>query len=131
MITIYNNVIPVKGYKALTTYSIIWVRGKNKISEITRNHEKIHMIQQYEVLVLSGIIGISLVFSVDLHWGYVFISPLVYFILYTLNFLVNCLFKGEESPYRRICFEREAYKNQGNMEYCKRRFFKFSFLKYL
>ena len=50
MKVIYNKIIPFKGYKAITIWPFIFAR--KKLSEIDINHEKIHLAQQLELLII-------------------------------------------------------------------------------
>src|SRR4051812_5532799 len=62
------------------------------------NHEKIHFKQQQELLILP------------------------FYILYLLHYLINRLkYKGHHQAYLNICFEREAYANDRDLEYLNRR----------
>ena len=50
MKVIYNNIIPFKGYKAITLWPFIFAR--KPLNEIDINHEEIHGKQQLELLVI-------------------------------------------------------------------------------
>lgn len=70
------------------------------------NHEKIHLRQQLELLVLP------------------------FFFIYIVEFLIRLLqFRSWKLAYRNISFEREAYGNEKDLDYLKTRplwnFFKF------
>lgn len=47
---IYNNIIPFKGYKAITIWPFIFAR--KQLNDIDINHEKIHGRQQLELLII-------------------------------------------------------------------------------
>ena len=71
------------------------------------NHERIHLKQQFELLIIP------------------------FFIWYGLEFLVRLLqYRNRRDAYLNISFEREAYQNEFDLEYLKKRHF-WSFLKYL
>ncbi len=71
------------------------------------NHEKIHLKQQLELLIIP------------------------FYLIYTIEFLVRLFqYKKRNLAYRNISFEREAYTNEFNLGYLKRRPF-WRFLKYL
>jgi beta-lactamase regulating signal transducer with metallopeptidase domain len=71
------------------------------------NHESIHLKQQAEL-------------------GIIF-----FYIWYFLEFCIRTVLIGNtDVAYRRICFEKEAYVNEDNLEYIKTRKF-WSFLKYI
>ena len=71
------------------------------------NHEKIHLRQQLEMLILP------------------------FFIWYFLEYLVRLVqYKNKDLAYRNISFEREAYANETDLDYLKNRSF-FRFLNYI
>ena len=98
---IYNNIIPVKDFTALALYPFIFVRSsyKGKLSTVIVNHETIHLRQQTEMLVIFFLIWYSLEYVI--RW-----------ICYGFN---------HGKAYKNISFEREAYKNQSNMDYPRTR----------
>ncbi|MCK8521447.1 hypothetical protein M0D21_07705 [Aquimarina sp. D1M17] len=71
------------------------------------NHERIHLRQQAELLVLP--------------------FYLIYLIEYVLRLII---YRNSQQAYRNISFEREAYENEENLEYLKKRR-PWSFIKYL
>lgn len=97
-----------KGFSGITVFPFVFVRdkfwaGNNRFV----NHEKIHIRQQSELLIL------------------------LFFIWYFVEFLIRWIqFKNKKQAYRNISFEREAYVNEQNRDYMKNRRF-FSFIKYL
>ena len=62
------------------------------------NHEKIHLKQQLELLIIP------------------------FYILYLLHYLFNLLrYFNHDKAYRNIIFEREAYQNDKNLSYLNNR----------
>lgn len=62
------------------------------------NHEKIHLRQQLELLVLP------------------------FYILYLANYLINLfIYKNHQKAYRNIIFEKEAFENEKRNDYLKSR----------
>jgi hypothetical protein len=107
MILVSKFLVP-KGYFGLTFFPFVFLKFKSlKGSKILINHEKIHLRQQMELLVLPFYI-----------W---------YFLEYLIRF-IDC--KNHRLAYRNISFEREAYVNEKDLNYIKSRSF-FSFLKYM
>lgn len=112
---IYNNIIPFKGYCAITIFNTIFARKKyeaNGISKRTINHEKIHMAQSRD-------------------FGIGFCGYFIFYILYLLEWILklpSALFGY--SPYSSIGFEQEAYNNQDDYEYLDNRK-RFTWIKYL
>lgn len=71
------------------------------------NHERIHLRQQVELLVVP------------------------FYIAYLLNYLLNLIiYRNHDLAYRNIIFEREAYANEENLDYLKQRPW-YSWFKYL
>ena len=52
MVIIKNNIIPFKGFKAITLWPFIFVRKNCSFNETDLNHENIHGKQQLELLVI-------------------------------------------------------------------------------
>lgn len=78
-----------------------------KENQVLINHEKIHLRQQLELLVIP------------------------FYIVYGIEFLIRLiLYKNWHKAYKNISFEREAYTNEFNLYYLKGRPF-WAFLKYL
>ena len=103
---IHNKWIPFgRGMYAINLFGIIFT--KQHLTRIDVNHEYIHTLQQRELL-------------------FVF-----FYLLYVTEWIVRViqtrsLIKG----YLRICFEREAYENQRQLDYRETRKF-FAWRKYL
>ena len=107
MLLVFKYLVP-KGYTAITIYPFIVLKHKRQKDDmILINHEKIHIRQQLELLVLP------------------------FFIWYGIEFLIRLVqFKNWSRAYRNISFEREAYENEKDLDYLKRRPF-WQFLKYV
>ncbi len=77
---------------------IIVSTQKEKQDKILINHEKIHLRQQWEMLILP------------------------FFVWYITEYIINRI-KGMENraAYRAISFEREAKENEQNQDYLKYR----------
>ncbi|HEX8016463.1 MAG TPA: hypothetical protein VF465_14635 [Flavobacterium sp.] len=97
-----------KGYRGMAVYPFILIKYyKDQVNVIFLNHEKIHLRQQLEMLILP------------------------FFIWYILEFFIRFIqYKNRDLAYRNISFEREAYENETNLTYLKKRSF-FQFLKYI
>lgn len=77
-----------------------------KLNKAIINHEKIHLRQQLELLLIP------------------------FYILYLLNYLLNLIYyRQHHKAYLNIVFEREAYVNERNLTYLKTRRF-WSWLRY-
>lgn len=106
-IIVFKYLLP-KGYRAITLFPFIFLlRKEDKRNAILVNHERIHIRQQLELLVLP------------------------FFIWYAFEFLIRLLqYKNRREAYRNISFEREAYKNEKDLDYLKQRSF-WRFLKFV
>lgn len=104
---IYSKYLFVSRFNALTIWPFIILKYKKlKDDKTIINHEKIHLRQQIEML-----------------W-------FLYFIWYLLEFSINLVkYKDFMCAYYHISFEKEAYGNEKNLTYLRKRKF-WSFLKY-
>lgn len=103
MMVIYNNILPVKGFKCINLFGVLFVRKGLKMTDVD-NHEAIHTKQMKEML-------------------YVF-----FYLWYVIEWIVRLFKRG--NAYRNISFEREAYSNQCYLKYNKERK-RFAWLEYL
>lgn len=108
MFVIVSRYLIPKGFRGLTLFPFIIVSGIDlKWDAVMINHEKIHIRQQLELLILP------------------------FFIWYGIEFLVKYfIYKDKNTAYRNISFEREAYANEKDLSYLKPRSF-WKFLNYL
>jgi hypothetical protein len=97
-----------KGYRGLTAFPFVFVKYRTDVTNaVFLNHEKIHIRQQLEMLILP------------------------FFIWYFLEYLLRLIqYRKTNLAYRNISFEREAYANESDFEYLNKRPF-FRFLNYL
>jgi len=108
MILIASKYLVPKGYIGITLYPFIIVRERRLINHpVLLNHERIHLRQQAELLILP------------------------FYIWYVTEYFVRLLrYKDKKKAYRNISFEREAYANEKNIGYLGQRSF-WEFLKYI
>ncbi len=97
-------IVSIKGLwvGGITLFPFIFI--STKLSEARKsvliNHERIHIRQQIELLVIP------------------------FYIIYLFNYLINLIkYKGHKLAYRNIIFEKEAFLNEGNPYYLKKRRF--------
>ena len=98
MILVCRYIIP-KGYCGITIFPFIFLteEGLKKDAELL-NHERIHLRQQLELLIV------------------------IFYIWYVVEFLIRLLYCGNwERAYRSVSFEREAYTYEFNLSYMKKR----------
>ena len=108
MILLVTKYLIPRGYSGLTVFPFIFIKTKeDRNNLVLMQHEKIHIRQQIEMGILF------------------------FFIWYFLEFIFRLfIFRNVRKAYRNICFEREAYANEKNLNYLKKRSF-WKFLKYL
>ncbi len=108
MFLIVTKYLIPKGYRGMTVYPFVLLRDRNdKENLVFLNHERIHLRQQLELLVLP------------------------FFVLYGIDFLVKLArYRDKKSAYRNVVFEREAYTNEKDLDYLRSRSF-WNFLRFL
>ena len=108
MILIVFKYLTPRGFRGLTFYPFVIISDSNdKHNKVFLNHEKIHIRQQLELLVVP------------------------FYVWYLLEYLFRLIqYKNKFIAYKNISFEREAYKNEKNLDYLKSRFF-WRFLKFI
>ena len=91
--------LPGQAYKAMALWPFIFVKEQKLMGDkIVMNHEKIHLAQQLELLVLP-----------------------FYFFYFSEYVFYRLTKKDHDKAYRNISFEREAYKFDNDLEYLKKR----------
>lgn len=107
MIIVSKHLVP-SGYTGMAIYPFIIVKSQDlKRNKALINHERIHLMQQLELLIFP------------------------FFVWYLLEFLYRYIKEGNwHTAYRNISFEREAYDNEEHLGYLKKRQV-WNFLKYL
>ena len=95
---IRNNFIPLRGFKAINLFGVLFVRGNASIGPADINYEEIHTAQMREMLYVP------------------------FYLWYVVEWLVRLVqFRDFKKAYRNISFEREAYANERGMGYLGRR----------
>lgn len=107
MIFISKWIVP-KGFVGITLYPFIFLRFKDLKGDSTLiNHEKIHLKQQSELLIIF------------------------FYLFYFFEWFVKLFkYRNRYIAYRNISFEREAYQNECNLAYLETRKF-WAFINYL
>ncbi|SFB89677.1 hypothetical protein SAMN04487907_1011083 [Zunongwangia mangrovi] len=102
-----NKHILGKNFIAVTIWPVIFVKDADYMQdEMLLNHEKIHLRQQLELLVVF------------------------FYIFYAAEFIFRWIkYKNAMTAYRNISFEVEAYAHEKDEDYLRSRK-AFSFLKY-
>ncbi|WP_312075798.1 hypothetical protein [Chryseobacterium sp.] len=108
MIIVCQNFLKNTKINGITLYPFIFIKNpEDKTNAVLINHEKIHLRQQLELLVIF--------------------FYLAYIIEYYFWFFK---LKNPHKAYRRISFEMEAYTNEANLNYLKKRKF-WAFRKFI
>ena len=108
MIVLVNKFILARGFNGVSIWPFIILKNKQcKDDPVLINHEKIHLKQQAELLLVG------------------------FYLWYLIEYLIRILqYKNKTLAYRNISFEREAYKNELDMSYLATRSI-WGFLDYL
>jgi hypothetical protein len=96
------------GYRGMAIFPFVLMKyDVDKRNKIFINHERIHLKQQLELLIIP------------------------FFIWYFLEYLARLIqYRNKELAYRNISFEREAYAKEADLNYLRNRSF-FQFLQYI
>lgn len=107
MVFVSKYIVP-KGFRGITLYPFIFLRSTHDmLNKRLVYHERIHLRQQLELLVIP------------------------FYVLYILEWLVRlCYYRNRHKAYVNLSFEREAYCNEHDFTYLKNRKW-FSFIHYL
>lgn len=108
MILVIRKLFGKSNIVGITLFPFIILKSKlDKKNYILINHERIHLKQQLELLVV------------------------LFYLWYIMEFFIRWYqYKDRHRAYIEICFEREAYSNEKDMQYIKNRKH-YAFLRYL
>jgi hypothetical protein len=108
MFVVVTKYLIPNGFAGMALFPFIFLKEKKHMHNASMIlHEKIHLRQQAELLILP------------------------FFIWYGLEFLVRLLqHKNKNLAYRNISFEREAYANESTTGFLEQRSF-WNFIKYM
>ncbi|TRZ43095.1 hypothetical protein [Robertkochia solimangrovi] len=106
MILIFRYIFPYH-YVGLTIWPLIILREASlRDDKVLINHERIHLRQQVELLIIP------------------------FYLIYFMEYIFGLLkYRSSILAYRNISFEKEAYANEYDLEYLEKRNF-WTFLKY-
>ncbi|WP_028121862.1 hypothetical protein [Epilithonimonas tenax] len=99
MIIVCQRLLKNTKISGITLFPFIFLKKKEyRQNKVLINHERIHLRQQLELLVIP------------------------FYIWYLSEYYINYLkYKNSDLAYRNISFEREAYENDQNLNYLKKR----------
>lgn len=97
-----------RGFVGMALFPFVFVRHHAlKLDKVFVNHERIHLKQQLELLIIP------------------------FFLWYVVEFLIRYVHhKSWHHAYHNLSFEREAYQNEDDLEYLKKRRI-WNFMKYV
>lgn len=127
MIIVRNNILPIKGFKAMALWPFTFVRKNAIFGKVAENHENIHGAQQLEMLVVGAILA-GILAIIGCGWWSLFALPL-FFYWYGIEWAIRKLFTKQDA-YKSLAHEREAYDNEENLHYLDERKL-FAWVKYL
>lgn len=108
MIIVCQRLLKNTKINGITLFPFIFLRkNRDKCNKILVNHEKIHLRQQIELLVI---------------FFYIWYVAEYYYWYFKL--------KNKDLAYRKICFEQEAYTMEYDFNYLKKRKF-WNFIKFI
>jgi len=107
MIVVISSFLLRKGFNGITLWPFVILRHKTLRADVVLvNHERIHLRQQLELLIIF------------------------FYCWYLAEYVVRLFqYKDRRTAYRNISFEREAYAHEKDLDYLKKRPF-WKFLKY-
>lgn len=132
MINVENKYIPFGRFKRIAIWPFVFVKKGSAMTKININHEKIHLRQQLEMMIFGVFIGLILTITLGFNYWYILMIFSLFFAVYLINWiweLIKILFEDKKA-YRDLWFEKEAYFNQDDIEYLKKRNH-FAWLKYI
>jgi len=105
---LFSKYLVPRGYTGITIFPFVFLKSKTlKHDKVLINHEKIHLRQQLELLIIP------------------------FYVFYVIEFIVRLIqYKKWYTAYRNISFERESYRNENDLDYLELRPF-WRFIKYL
>ena len=108
MILIVFKYFTPRGFRGITFFPFVILTNRNDAMDtVCINHERIHLRQQLELLILP------------------------FYVWYGIEFLIRLLIlRNKNKAYKGISFEREAYENEKDLNYLKSRSF-WNFLNYM
>ena len=113
---IKNKYIPFGKFDAMNILGFLFVKENTKLTKKLINHEAIHTSQQYEIMVTSALVALILS-NIYSSWWYLLLVIVMPILIYLLAWIIEVILPPYNSAYKDSMFEREAYLNQGNLEY--------------
>lgn len=107
MFLVVSRYLVPKGYSGMTVFPFVVIRHRKLGNNaVFLNHERIHIRQQAELLIVF------------------------FFMLYATEYVIKLIkYRSRYDAYKNISFEREAYSNEKDLDYLKSRSL-WKFIKY-
>lgn len=108
----------------------IFIRYDAKVNTTLLNHEKIHLVQQAELLCIGlALTFLMLIFGLGL---FSLFGLALFFLWYGIEYIIRLMcYRDFKEAYRNISFEQEAYVMQSDMMYIEHHRKAFAFTEYL
>lgn len=99
MFLIVSRYLIPKGYRGITLFPFVILKNPlDRQNRVLVNHEKIHIRQQLEFLIIP------------------------FFLWYFVEYMIRLIqYKNKNIAYRNISFEKEAYSREFDLDYLKNR----------
>ncbi|OJX52175.1 MAG: hypothetical protein BGO88_16595 [Flavobacterium sp. 38-13] len=99
MFLIVSRYLIPKGYRGITLFPFVILKNPlDRQNRVLVNHEKIHIRQQLEFLIIP------------------------FFLWYFVEYMIRLIqYKNKNIAYRNISFEKEAYSREFDLNYLKNR----------
>ncbi len=99
MFVFVNRYLVPKNFTGMSLWPFIILKYKGlKSDKVFLNHERIHLRQQLELLIIP------------------------FYVWYGVEFILRLIqYRNRKEAYRNISFEREAYRNEKDLDYLKTR----------
>lgn len=133
----YNSIIAkwllLKGFQAVTIGPFIFIRRrKEEVNRRLINHERIHVTQWFETMLLSLWVLLLLVNPLGVPLWTLALTPIAFYVWYAVEYIIRRLFSNRDhrEAYRNIVFEREAYENEWDLCYIRKHRMLYDFIWY-
>ena len=113
---IRNKYLPFGKFGVMNLLGLLFVREEVELTDEIINHEGIHTVQQYEILMTSALVAL-VVSNIYASWWYLLIAIAMPVALYVLAWFVELVLPPYDSAYKDSPFEREAYANEADILY--------------
>ena len=112
---VFNDVIPFKGFIAMTVWPCIFVRNAaaKRYNVVANNHEHIHAQQQVEMLIVGAVLAVVAFLAGFGLWSILALP--IFFWWYVIEWLFRLIqYRDTDKAYRNISFERGVCQRIGS-----------------